>query len=179
MATATARETGITCDECASEFVLCEEYVYYYGRKLHQGCASADAAARRDDGGDPVAVAREILDAGTRVILTRSQIRALVARAVGLGLVPVHKPDTGRKQWYGRMPGWSAERVKGGLAASEVAGMWLDFVDIGRMPPLRLADLSVLMDVIDNQRDLSVIMDVTESPASIVTSLLSPFDPIS
>jgi len=165
VATATAREPGITCDECKGEFVLGDEYFYFYGRKLHQGCASADAAARRDDGNDPVAVAREILDAGTRVILTRSQIRALVARAVELGLEPVRKPDSGRKQWYGRMPGWAADRVKGGLAASEVAGMWLDFVDAGRMPPLRGCDLSVIMDVI-------------ESSASIVTSPLPPFDPI-
>jgi hypothetical protein len=181
VATATAREPGITCDECKGEFVLGDEYIYFYGRKLHQGCASADAAARRDDGGDPVAVAREILDAGTRVVLTRAQIRALVARAVALGLEPVRKPDTGRQQWYGRMGGWSAERVKGGLAASEVAGMWLDFVDAGRMPPLRTIDLRTIMDVIDGQdaRDLSVITDVTESPASIVTAPLPAFDPIS
>jgi hypothetical protein len=49
------------------------------------------------------------------------------------------------------MAGWSAERVKGGLAASEVAGMWLDFLDAGRMPPLRGGDLSVIMDVVDAQ----------------------------
>jgi len=165
VATATAREPGITCDECKGEFILGDEYLYFYGRKLHQGCASADAAARRDDGHDPVTAARAILDAGTRVILTRAQLRALVARAVELGLEPVRKPDTGRQQWYGRMPGWSAERVKGGLAASEVAGMWLDFVEAGRMPPLRGCDLSVIMDVI-------------ESAASIVTSPLSFLDPI-
>jgi len=171
VATATARETGITCEECQGEFIFGEEYLYFYGRKLHQGCASADAAARREDGTDPVTVAREILEAGTRVILTRAQIRALVARAAELGLEPVRKPDSGRQQWYGKMPGWSAARVKGGLAASEVAGMWLDFVDAGRMPPLRGQDLAAVMDVIDNQpaSDLSVIMDVIESSASIVT----------
>jgi hypothetical protein len=179
VATATAREPGITCDECGSEFILGEEYLYFYGRKLHQGCASADAAARRDDGGDPVTVARDLLGAGTRVVLTRSQIRALVARAVEAGLKPVRKPDTGRQQWYGRMGGWSAERVRGGLAASEVAGMWLDFVDAGRMPPLRGCDLAALMDVIDQYvpaRDLSVIKGVTGSPASIVASPLPPSD---
>jgi hypothetical protein len=166
VATATAREPGITCDECKGEFILGTEYFYFYGRKLHQECASADAAARRDDGNDPVTAARAILDAGTRVILTRAQLRALVARAVELGLEPVRKPDTGRQQWYGRMPGWSANRVRGGLAASEVAGMWLDFVDAGRIPPLRGCDLSVIMDVI-------------ESSASIVTSPLPSFGPAS
>jgi hypothetical protein len=178
VATATARETGITCDECGSEFILCEEYLYFYGRKLHQGCASADAAARRDDGSDPVTVARGLLDAGTRVILTRAQLRALVALAVAQGLEPVRKPDSGRQQWYGRMGGWSAERVKGGLAASEVAGMWSDFLDAGRMPPLRTADLAALMDVID-ARDLSVTEVVTGSPASIVTASSPALDPVS
>jgi hypothetical protein len=167
MAMATARETGITCDECGTEFILHEEYVYYYSRKLHQGCASTEAAGRRDKGNDPVTTAREILSSGARVVLDRTQLRALIALAVAQGLEPVHKPDGGRQLWYGRMSGWSAARVKKGLAASEVAGMWEDFLAAGRMPPLRSADLVVLMDVIDNApvitdltsaRDLSVIV---------------------
>lgn len=149
MATATARETGITCDQCGNEFTLGEEYLYFYGRKLHQGCASADAAARRDADDDPVAAARALLESGARIVLSRSQLRALVDLAVAGGLEPVRKPDTGRQQWYGRMPGWSAARVSAGLSASEVAGMWADFLDAGRMPPLRARDLSVIMDVID------------------------------
>lgn len=165
MATATARETGITCEGCEGEFVLGTEYVYFYGRRLHQSCASQEAAARRGADHDPVTAAREILASGARVVLSRAQLRALVALAVAQGLEPVRKPDTGRRQWYGRMQGWAADRVKAGLAASEVAGMWQDFLDAGRMPPLRGQDLSALMDVID-QRDLSVIMDA----ASIVTS---------
>jgi hypothetical protein len=169
VATATARETGITCDECSREFTLHEEYLYFYGRKLHQWCASAEAAGRRDGDHDPVTAAREALAAGTRVVLSRSQLRALISLAVAQGLEPVRKPDTGRMQWYGRMQGWSAARVKAGLAASEVAGMWLDFLDAGRMPPLRTADLAILMDVIES-RDLSVAIDVTDVPASIVTS---------
>jgi hypothetical protein len=151
VATAQARETGITCDECGTEFRLGEEYLYFYGRKLHQECAAADAAARREAGSDPVAEAREILATGSRVVLSRAQLRALVNLAVARGLEPVRKPDTGRQQWYGRMPGWSAARVKAGLAASEAAGMWLDFLDAGRMPPLRTCDLSVIMDVVDEQ----------------------------
>jgi hypothetical protein len=131
------------------EFMLHEEYLYFYGRKLHQGCASQEAAARRDTGHDPVTAAREILSSGARVVLSRSQLRALVDLAVGCGLEPVHKPDSGRHQWYGKMSGWSAARVSAGLAASEVAGMWLDFLAVGRMPPLRARDLSIPMDVID------------------------------
>lgn len=149
MATATARETGITCDECGGEFVLGEEYMYWFSRKLHQGCASAEAAARRGTDSDPVTAAREILASGSRVVLSRSQLRALVGVAVARGLEPVRKPDSGRRQWYGRMPGWSAARVSAGLSASEAAGMWSDFMDAGRMPPLRTRDLAVLMDVID------------------------------
>jgi hypothetical protein len=151
VATATARETGITCDECGREFVLGTEYVYYYGRKLHQGCASAEAAARREFDIDAVTAAREILASGLRVVLSRAQLRALVAAATAQGLEPVRKPDGGRQKWYGRMAGWSAEHVKNGLAASEVAGMWQDFLDAGRMPPLRRIDLVTLMDVIDDQ----------------------------
>jgi len=156
VAMATARETGITCDQCGGEFVLHEEYVYFYGRKLHQACASADSAERREADNDPVTVAQEILGAGARVVLSRAQLRSLIDRAVAQGLEPVHKPDAGRQQWYGRMPGWSAARVKGGLAASEVAGMWLDFLDAGRMPPLRGCDLSVIMDVVTSAASVIV-----------------------
>jgi hypothetical protein len=157
VAMAIARETGITCDQCGDEFTLHEEYVYFYGRKLHQGCAAQDAAERRKSDASALTAARDILAAGTRVVLSRAQLRELIGRAACQGLEPVRKPDAGRQQWYGRMPGWSASRVSGGLAASEVAGMWLDFLDAGRMPPLRACDLSVIMDVIG-------------APASIVTS---------
>jgi hypothetical protein len=151
VATATARETGITCDQCKGEFALYEEYVYWYGRKLHQRCASVAAAEHREEDDDPAVAARLLLESGARVVLSRSQLRSLIDLAVARGLEPVRKPDSGRQQWYGRMSGWSAARVKGGLAASEVAGMWLDFLDAGRMPPLRTADLSVLMDVADGR----------------------------
>lgn len=151
MATATARETGITCDQCGNEFILGEEYLYFYGRKLHQGCAAADAADRRESDNDAVTTARDLLASGSRIVLSRSQLRSLIGNAVARGLDPVRKPDSGRQAWYGRLPGWSAARVKNGLAASEVAGMWSDFLDVGRMPPLRTADLAALMDVIDQE----------------------------
>jgi hypothetical protein len=175
MAMATARETGITCDECGTEFILHQEYVYYYGRKLHQGCASTEAAGRRDEGTDPLTAAREILSSGTRVVLNRAQLRTLVALAVTQGLEPVHKPDSGRHQWYGRLPGWSAARVKKGLAASEVAGMWEDFLAVGRMPPLRTVDLSALMDVIDNAAVITAVTSGRDQVVTIAGSLPSRY----
>jgi hypothetical protein len=157
MAMATARETGITCDECGGEFTLHEEYVYYYGHKLHQACASVAAAEHRSEDDDPVEAARLLLESRARIVLSRAQLRVLVALAVDQGLEPVHKPDSGRHKWYGRLGGWSAARVHAGLAASEVAGMWLDFLDAGRMPPLRRTDLVALMDVVDQNVTITVV----------------------
>lgn len=174
MATATARETGITCDQCGNEFILHEEYVYYYGRKLHRSCASAAAAVHRAEDDDPVEKARLLLESRSRVVLSRAQLRALVALAVDHGLEPVRKPDSGRQQWYGRMAGWSAARVSAGLSAAEVVGMWSDFIDAGRMPPLRAADLSILMDVIDS-RDLPVTDGSATSAVTIPLRGLTPF----
>ena len=151
MSTTIVWESGLTCDagDCGSEFVLGEEIMYWYGKKLHQRCASQAAAARREASGeaeDVLGVARRLLEARGRVILTRRQLRELIALAA---IEPVRKPDAGaRQQWYGRMPGWAAARVAAGLTAAEVAGMWLDFLDAGRMPPLRGADLAVLVGVI-------------------------------
>jgi hypothetical protein len=168
MAICTAREIGITCesDGCGGEFALGEEYLYWYGRKLHQRCASADAAGRRDGDGDAADAARSILASGARVVLSRSQLRDLIAIVVGLGLEPVRKPDTGRQRWYGRMSGWSAERVHAGLAASEVAGLWQDFLDAGRMPPLRNRDLAALMDVIDRNVTSGSLSSAVINPLS-------------
>lgn len=169
MAICTAREIGITCeaDGCGGEFGLGEEYLYFYGKRLHQSCASADAAGRRDGDGDAAGAARSILASGARVVLSRAQLRGLIDVAVGLGLEPVRKPDTGRQRWYGRMSGWSAERVHAGLAASEVAGLWMDFLDAGRMPPLRNRDLAALMDVIDR--------NVIE--ATLTSAVINPLPP--
>lgn len=151
MSTTTVWEAGLTCDldGCGIEFVLGEEIMYWYGQKLHQRCAAKAASARREAAGedqDVLGVARGFLESGSRVILTRRQLRALVTLAA---VDPVRKPDTGRHQWYGRMHGWSAARVQAGLSAPEVAGLWLDFMDVGRMPPLRQCDLLVLVTAID------------------------------
>ena len=156
MSTTIVWEPGLTCDSetCGQEFVLGEEFVYWYGRKLHPRCASQDAASRREaagEGCDVLAVALRQLGAGTRIILTRRQLRDLITLACSVGIVPVRKPDTGRHTWYGRMHGWSAARVAAGLSAAEVAGMWLDFTEIGRMPPLRQADLIVITDAMEGK----------------------------
>lgn len=150
MSTTTVWESGLTCDAegCGGEFRFGEEIIYWYGRKLHLRCAQADAISRREasgEDGDVMTAARHLLDSGARVILTRRQLRNLITLAQEQGLEPVRKPDTGRCQWYGRLHGWSAERVRAGLSAAEVAGLWLDFLDVGRMPPLRRADLEIIL----------------------------------
>jgi hypothetical protein len=155
LSTTTVWESGLTCDgdDCGEEFVLGEEILFWYGRKLHPRCASQDAASRREaagEDGDVLVVASRQLGAASRVILTRRQLRDLITLACDAGVEPVRKPDTGRQVWYGRMPGWSSARVQAGLAASEVAGMWLDFLDVGRMPPLRICDLAAIMDVLQS-----------------------------
>jgi hypothetical protein len=173
MAICTAREIGITCeaDGCGGEFALGEEYLYFYGNRLHQRCASADAAGRRDGDEDAADAARSILASGSRVVLSRSQLRGLIAIVMKLGLEPVRKPDTGRQRWYGRMSGWSADRVNAGLAASEVAGLWQDFLDAGRMPPLRGRDLSVIMDVIDRNVINQALTSTVTKPLSALVPL--------
>lgn len=153
MSTITAWEPGLTCDaaDCGAEFVIGEEIIYWYGRKLHLRCASADASARRAAAGeddDVVMVARRQAEGGGRVTLTRRQLHELAARAAAAGVEPVRKPDSGRRQWYGRMSGWAAERVQAGLSAPEVAGLWLDFLEAGRMPPVRQRDLAAILGVI-------------------------------
>jgi hypothetical protein len=155
VSTTTVWEAGLTCEaeDCGGEFRLGEEIIYWYGRRLHQACASADAASRRQSSGEDgnvMEAARSLLESGARVILTRRQLRDLTALAVAAGIEPVRKPDSGRQAWYGRMSGWSAARVRAGLSAGEVAGMWSDFLDAGRMPPLRQRDLMTLLAVIGN-----------------------------
>lgn len=154
VSTTTVWEPGLTCDAeaCGGEFGIGDEIIYWYGQKLHPACASAAAASRRQasgEDGDVMDAARAILSSGVRVVLTRRQLRDLVALAVKAGIQPVRKPDAGqRKEWYGRMSGWSTARVRAGLPAPEVAGMWLDFLEVGRMPPLRSRDLEVMVNAI-------------------------------
>jgi hypothetical protein len=153
LSTGTAWEAGLTCDadDCGGEFGIGEDFLWFYGQKLHARCASAAAAGRREasgEDGNVLEAAARILACGERVILTRRQLRGLIAEAAAWDVVPVRKPDQGRHQWYGRMPGWSAARVQAGLTAGEVTGMWSDFLDVGRIPPLRARDLAVVMAAI-------------------------------
>lgn len=152
MSTTTAWESGLTCEaaDCGGEIPIGQEYLYWYGRKLHPRCAARDAAARREAAEldpDVLKLAQRALESRERVILTRRQLRALVALASAReGFEPVRRPDAGgRHQWYGRISGWSTERVKAGLSGAEVAGMWLDFLEVGRMPPLRIGDLAAIV----------------------------------
>jgi hypothetical protein len=162
VSTTTVWESGLTCDaeECGGEFTFGEEIIYWYGRKLHPKCAQADAASRREasgEDGDVMSAARQLLDSGARVILTRRQLRVLIGLTREQGLEPVRKPDTGRCQWYGRLHGWSAERVRAGLTAAEVAGLWSDFLDAGRVPPLRHRDLAAIVAVIDGEVNAGIL----------------------
>ena len=86
MSTTIVWETGLTCDgpDCRREFMLGEEVIFWYGKKLCSPCAAQDAASRREAAGeaeDVLAVTRRHLDAGGRVILTRRQLRKI--RGIG------------------------------------------------------------------------------------------------
>jgi len=144
-------EEGLTCEGCHLPSPLGEEMLY----KRHLSCARQRADDHRKDTGDGediLGVARQRLAAGGRVVLTRRQIRGLIDLACAVpGFLPVRRPDagSGRKRWYGGIRGWDPARVAAGLTAGEVAGLWLDYIDAGKIPPLRLADLRTLTAVIE------------------------------
>jgi hypothetical protein len=139
-------ETGAACRSCNGEIHLGAEILY----NRHLACAQADALARRQKAGedeDVTEVARRKLTAKGRIVLTSRQLRELIRLS---GVIPVRKPDigAGRVEWYGRLKGWTPERVDAGLSPAEVAGLWLDHLDIGRQPPIRHADLHEIMKAI-------------------------------
>ena len=141
-------ETGTKCKGCEREFALGEPAIY--GRCLD--CAKSRAETANAPA-DAVAVAREKLAVQGRLTLTARQLRELVTRS---GLAPVRKPDAGRRlPLYGRMPGWSAARVAAGLSPEEAAGLWLDFLDVGKVPPIRHADLEKVLAAIDGAATLA------------------------
>lgn len=143
-------ETGLLCSACDGEIILGEEILY----GQHLVCAREIAEARRQDalGQGTLTAALGQLEAGGRIMLTRSQLRELVTLACAADelFAPVRRPDKalGPMQWYGRMTGWDPARVAAGLSAAEVAGLWLDYMDVGRTPPIRHRDLSVIIAVI-------------------------------
>lgn len=137
-------EQGATCPACHQEVALGEETLY--GK--HLACARGRAEGR-DNGADfqaaYIAACGQLAVPG-HISLTRRQLRLLLDRAVAGGLSPVHRPDRGRGgPWYSRMAGWADERVRAGLDAGHVAGLWLDFLSVGRMPPLRHDDLNLIL----------------------------------
>ena len=144
-------EEGQACESCQLPIALGEQMLY----KRHLACARKRADDHRRDTGESegiLAVAHQRLADKGRVVLTSGQLRELIALACGApGFRPVRKPDagTGRKRWYGGIRGWDPARVAAGLPAAEVAGLWLDYLDCGRMPPLKLSDLRTLMGVIE------------------------------
>lgn len=140
-------EEGLTCRGCGKLIPLGGDMLY----KQHPSCARRAAEDRRTtatEDGDVVAVARLRLAAKGRIVLTRKQLRELITLAA---VVPVHKPDLGRgrMEWYSRLSGWDPARLERGLTPAEVAGLWEDHLDIGRMPAIRHQDLSQILTAID------------------------------
>jgi hypothetical protein len=134
-------EPGTLCKGCKKEFGLGQEAIYGRCLDCAQGRAQAANVAV-----DAVTVAREKLATPGRLTLTPRQLRELVKLA---DLTPVRKPDAGKRLVpYGRMAGWSAARVEAGLCPQEVVGLWLDFLDVGKVPPVRHADLEKVLAVI-------------------------------
>lgn len=146
----TCWEAGILCPACGGEIILGADMLY--GK--HLGCARQAAEERRETATAAGAMEAAALQlaAGGRIMLTRAQLRELVTRACQAdpAFAPVRRPDKalGPMQWYGRLTGWSPQRVAAGLSAAEVAGLWLDYLDVGRTPPVKGRDLSVIITVI-------------------------------
>jgi hypothetical protein len=114
-----------------------------YGRHLECARRAPEVAE------DPVEAAQAVLDAGGRVALSKKHLRALAVLACERsGLAAVRHPDRGQRgqKWYARIPGWSVSRVENGLTLPEVAGLWLDALDIGRTPPVSHEHLRILLD---------------------------------
>ncbi len=139
------------CVPDASEEVL-------YGRCL--SCAQKASRARREAASAPESVlssAREQLSRPGRIVLGRREVRTLIELACSSpGFVPIRRPDKRpATRWYARLAGWDVSRVENGLTAPEVAGFWLDFLDVGRAPPVSHENLARLIEVIDAQGPVS------------------------
>jgi hypothetical protein len=141
-------ETGTRCKGCDREFGLGEEAIY--GRCLD--CAKGRAETANAPA-DAVGIAREKLAAPGRLTLTPRQLRELIRLSV---LKPVRKPDAGKRLTpYGRMAGWSAARVAAGLSPEEVVGLWSDFLDMGKVPPVKHEDLEKVLAAIESAATLA------------------------
>lgn len=143
----TCWESGLKCSICNQEIQYGADVLY----GDHPECRRGEAARRRAHDDGVLGEARDWLGTTGRITPAPGQLRALVALARSAGLVPVHRPDLrgGPCRWYGRVAGWSPARVQAGLSAAEAAGLWEDFLEVGRMPPVKRADISALVGVID------------------------------
>jgi hypothetical protein len=121
-------EADLTCAGCGDPIGVGDPVLYGH----HPACRRESGPQAQDD---PVAAALAALEAGGRIALPKSCLRALALAACS---DPVRHPDRGLKgvRWYGRLPGWSAERVERGLTLREACGLWLDALDTGRTPPV-------------------------------------------
>ena len=139
-------EAGTACTGCGDPIELGQEMLY--GRCMP--CGQLAARTRSDAPGDPLECAREALGKPGRIILTRRHMRSLIELARSDdGFCPVRRPDRdGSPPWYGRVRGWSPGRVARGLTAQETAGLWLDYLDSGRVPPVIREDLGRLVEAI-------------------------------
>jgi hypothetical protein len=141
----TCWEEGVLCDACGQPILFGQEMLY--GK--HLSCAHDQAEAHQGVSGDlagAIETARQKLATGGRLALSSRTLRILVRAACAHGIDPVRRPDArGRGPWYGRMHGWSARRVERGLSLPEVLGLWLDYIDSGRVPPLSHNHLRMVM----------------------------------
>ena len=129
-------ESGLACPVCENEIGVGEPILY--GK--HPRCARKAS----DSPEDPVQAAEAALAAGGRVAISKKALRGLCLAATP---EPVRRPDRGLHgvRWYARIPGWSVARVEAGLSAPEVAGMFLDALDVGRTPPISHEHLKALI----------------------------------
>jgi hypothetical protein len=145
----TCWEDGVSCSACGYPIALGEEMLY--GR--HLGCARDRETARSAHGSSAaLRAAADALAAGGRIAVSRAHLRELVAGCCGQGVIPVRRPDAGAKgPWYGRVAGWKAERVRAGLSLAETCGLYLDYLDIGRVPPLSRDGLAALIGCLSTE----------------------------
>lgn len=130
-------EQGMCCPACGTEIGVGDPILY--GK--HPGCARKAASGPED----PVQAAQAALAVGGRVALPKKALRGLCLAA---SAEPVRRPDRGMHgvRWYARIPGWSVARVEAGLTAPQIAGMFLDALDVGRTPPISHEHLKALIE---------------------------------
>lgn len=145
-------DSGVSCRDCGAVIELGDEMLY--GRCL--ACGRAAALQRNAAPAAPeqtLAMARDLLSRPGRIVLTRRQLRSLLSllSASVPDFEPVRRPDRGSgKRWYGRLSGWDPARVERGLSVQETAGLFADYLDVGRIPPVRHEQLARIVTAIES-----------------------------